>query len=92
MRNEQPIVPAERASGRFKRRGDTCSEFKDKCGYPGRYMCARGRHSGHALGYEMEPCNNSKAASENVKIAFGRLYEAEELNGGQVGEGTVFHA
>lgn len=53
-------------------------------------MCtASERYSGHTLGYAMEPGNNSRALSENIRVAQGRWHEAEELTGGQITEDTV---
>lgn len=50
---------------------------------------ASGRHSGHTLGYAMEPGNNSGALSENITVAQGRRHEPEELTGGQITEDTM---
>lgn len=68
-KKECAVLPTGRVSGRFRRRGDMCTKFKDKCGHPST-MCVQEEDAlATLLALPGEPCDNSEALSEDLGMS-----------------------
>lgn len=81
IRKEDTVLPTERVSGRFRRRGDVWTKSKDKCGHPS-IMCVQEEDTLATL--SAMPGSHVIRARRSLRTSGWHSYKAKELIGGQI--------